>query len=130
MISLATIGESAKTANRFLLSFGILFNLDDAKELARDLVTSAAGYIMGGVLPIIFGSLALVQHHVFTAGWSLVVSVIGLFMVLIGAFRVLFVKQWRRLVSAHVDSIPVLFSLFGLMLGLLLLYTGFISSLV
>jgi len=113
-----------------LLSLGILFNLDDAKNMAKHMLQSESGYIMGGVLPIIFGSLALMQHSSFKIGWQLVVTYIGLFMLIIGTFRVLFVKQWKHLVQKHLDKIPVLFSLFGLMFGLLLLYAGFVAPLI
>ncbi|MBV9576843.1 MAG: hypothetical protein JO149_09490, partial [Gammaproteobacteria bacterium] len=41
------------------LSLGILFNLEDAREMAKNMVKSETGYIMGGVLPVIFGSLSI-----------------------------------------------------------------------
>ncbi|MBB71863.1 MAG: hypothetical protein CMF50_05640 [Legionellales bacterium] len=112
------------------LSLGILFNLDDARQMARGMVERETGYIMGGVQPIIFGSLAFMHHHSFEIGWTLVVDLIGLLMVLLGLYRVLFVRHWKKTMQRHIDKIPPLFSLFGLMIGLLLLYVGFFSSLV
>ena len=108
-----------------ILSLGILFNLEDAKAMARNMVDGESGYIMGGVLPIIFGSLAFMQHNRFVPGWQIVVTLIGLFMLVIGAYRVLFVNSWKRLISRHLNKVPFLFSLFGLILGCLLLYVGF-----
>lgn len=113
-----------------VLSLGILFHLEDAKNMAKHMIQNESGYIMGGVLPIIFGSLAFVLNHSFTASWQLVVTLIGLFMMLMGTFRVLFVHKWRNLMQRHLDKIPALFSLFGLLLGLLLLYVGFIAPIV
>ena len=113
-----------------ILSLGILFHLNDAKKMAKSMMETDSGYIMGGVLPIIFGSLAFIQHNTFDMSWQLVVTIIGLFMMLIGVFRVLFVKQWKILIRRNLDKVPALFSLFGLMLGLLLLYVGFFSSIV
>lgn len=110
-----------------LLSLGILFNLEDAQEMAKSMIKTETGYIMGGVLPIIFGSLALLFSDVVDVKWDTVVTLIGAGMVSIGIFRVMFVKQWKALMQEHLEQIPFLFSLFGLMLGLVLLYVGFLS---
>jgi uncharacterized membrane protein len=111
-----------------LLSLGILFNLEDARDMAKHMVKSDSGYIMGGVLPIIFGSLSLLFVDSFQIGWTLLVTLIGASMVSIGIFRVIFVKQWKTLLSQYLQEIPFLFSFFGLMFGLILLYIGFIAN--
>lgn len=112
------------------LSLGVLFNLDDAREMAKKMVREESGYIMGGVLPIIFGTLALTCYHSVSFGWQFVVMVAGVATTVAGLFRVLFVRQWKSFFQRHVDKIPPLFALFGLMFGLLLMYVGFISPLV
>lgn len=111
-----------------ILSLGILFNLEDALEMAKGMVKTETGYIMGGVLPVIFGSLSLIFLDSFDPGWQLVITIVGTFMLIIGVFRVVFVRQWRALMSRYLELIPFLFSLFGLMLGVILLYVGFIAS--
>lgn len=111
------------------LSLGILFNLENAKEMAKHMVKSETGYIMGGVLPIIFGTLCLIYVDSFDIGWNLVLTFVGFCMLSVGIFRVMFVKQWQALISKHIDQIPFLFSLFGLMFGVILLYVGFIANL-
>lgn len=110
-----------------VLSLGILFNLEDAREMAKHMVRSDSGYIMGGVLPIIFGTLSLQFVNGFTLDWELVVAIVGAGMFAIGFYRVIFVNQWRALISRNIEQIPFLFSLFGLMLGVVLLYVGFVS---
>lgn len=110
-----------------LLSLGILFNLEDAQEMAKGMIKTETGYIMGGVLPIIFGSLSLLFAPDVDVKWDTVVTIIGTCMLCAGIFRVMFVSQWKRLMQRHLDQIPFLFSLFGLMLGLVLLYVGFIA---
>lgn len=110
-----------------LLSLGILFNLEDAEIMARNMVKTETGYIMGGVLHIIFGTLSLLFVNALPDDWSLVVAVIGAAMTGAGVFRVMFVSQWKALIGRHITQIPFLFSLFGLMFGLLLLYTGFFA---
>lgn len=111
------------------LSLGILFNLEDAREMAKSMVKTETGYIMGGVLPIIFGTLSLLFVDSFDIGWNIAVTLVGAFMLGIGVYRVIFVKQWKTLMSHQIEQIPFLFSLFGLMLGVILLYVGFIAPL-
>lgn len=111
-----------------ILSFGILFNLEDAREMAKNMVKSESGYIMGGVLPVIFGSLSLMFANSFELGWTLLITLVGASTLLVGIFRVVFVRQWKLLIARHIEQIPFLFSLFGLMLGVILLYIGFFAK--
>ena len=110
------------------LSLGILFNLEDARQMAKNMVNGDSGYIMGGVLPIIFGTLSLLFANSFDIGWSLLVTLVGASTLAVGIFRVIFVKQWKILIAANIEQIPFLFSLFGLMFGVILLYVGFIAN--
>jgi len=48
-------------------------------------------------------------------------------MLLAGIYRVIFVRQWKALISRHIEQVPFLFSLFGLMFGVILLYVGFMA---
>jgi len=110
-----------------ILSLGILFNLEDAREMAKHMMQSESGYIMGGVLPVVFGTLAMVNVTGFDPGWDLVITLVGMFMLIAGLYRCFFVAHWKAMISRHIDQIPFLFSLFGLMLGVILLYVGFIA---
>jgi hypothetical protein len=111
-----------------ILSLGILFNLEDAKTMAKNMVKSESGYIMGGVLPVIFGSLSLMFANSFEMGWTLLITLVGFCTLLVGVYRVIFVDSWKMLISKHIEQIPFLFSLFGLMLGVILLYVGFVAE--
>ena len=111
-----------------ILSFGILFNLEDAKQMAKGMVKTETGYIMGGVLPVIFGGLSLLFVNNLDMGWHLVVVLVGCSMLAIGTYRVIFVNHWKSLISRNIEQIPFLFSLFGLMFGVILLYVGFIAT--
>lgn len=111
-----------------ILSLGILFNLEDAREMAKNMVKSETGYIMGGVLPVIFGSLSLMFANSFDLGWTLLITLVGASTLIIGIFRVIFVRQWKILIARNIEKIPFLFSLFGLMLGVILIYIGFFAN--
>lgn len=110
------------------LSLGVLFNLEDAKEMAKNLIKHESSYILAGVLPIIFGMLPLVFVDSFDLHWNLVVTLIGFAMVLAGIYRVFFVERWKILMTKHIEDIPFLFSLFGLMFSVLLLYVGYLAN--
>lgn len=112
------------------LSLGILFNLDDARAKAKELIRDESGYIMGGVLPIIFGSLTFTCYHRFDLGWQTVVTLVGIAMTGIGIYRVMFPRHWKSYLTRHIDKLPPLFALFGLMFGLLLMYVGYIYPLI
>jgi len=109
------------------LSLGILFNLEDAREMTRNMIKNESGYIMGGVLWIIFGSLSLLFVYSLEPSWDLLVTIVGISAFLIGIFRVFFVKIWKNLISQNIEHIPFLFSLFGLMFAVILLYVGFVA---
>jgi hypothetical protein len=109
------------------LSLGILFNLEDAREMTRNMIKNESGYIMGGVLWIIFGSLSLLFVYSLEPSWDLLVTIVGISAFLIGIFRVFFVKIWKDLISQNIEHIPFLFSLFGLMFAVILLYVGFVA---
>ena len=111
-----------------LLSLGILFNIEDARDMAKNLIKTETGYILGGVLPIIFGSLSLLFANSFELTWATLITVVGACVLLAGVFRVMFVKQWKRLMTRYIEEIPFLFSLFGLMFGVILLYIGFVAT--
>ena len=110
-----------------VLAVGILFNLSDARKMAKEMVSTPSGYILAGVLPLIFGCWTVLQSNHWVLGWPLVVTIIGWMMFLFGIFRLWFATIWLRLIQRGLDEAPVLFGLFGLIFGLLLLYVGFVT---
>ncbi len=113
-----------------ILGVGILINIEDSKALAKDLISTSSGYILGGVLPTIFGAWVLLHQSFCKHGWSNATVLVGFFMIFICIYRLWFPRSWTRLMNRHIEEIPFLFALFGLGLGILLLYVGFISSLL
>lgn len=112
-----------------VLALGMLFHLDNARKLASELVDSGAGFILSGVLPVIFGGWIVATHNVWVQGWPVVVTIVGWMMLLQGMFRLLFLHTWIALVRKHLDRLPILFSLFGLIFGMLFIYIGFFAHL-
>lgn len=109
-----------------VLSIGFLFNLKHYEEMARKMVGEPSGFILGGVLPILFGSLVIYFPHVSHHGWS-ALNIIGWILFLVGIFRVCFVQTWIKVLKQNMAFVPVLFAVFGLIFGCLLCYAGYIS---
>ena len=109
------------------LALGILFHLHDARLMAEKMIEGPTGYIMGGVLPLLMGTLVLVHAPGWASGWPTVLHLIAGILFVMGLFRVWGVGTWRRLLHRHVAKIPILFSLFGLIFGLLMLYIGYVA---
>lgn len=112
-----------------ILSIGFLCHLGHYKEMARKMVGKPAGFILGGVFPVLVGSLVLNFHQEWVLGWGLTLTIIGWTLFLIGVFRIWFVHIWIHLIKKYIKLVPVLFAVFGLMFGMLLCYAGFIVPL-
>jgi hypothetical protein len=109
-----------------VVAIGVLFNQEHAKKAAGDLADSAVSRFVVGMLPALFGSWVVVQHNVWAMQWSLAVTLVGWFMLLVGIFRLWFVDAWGSLLKKNQDKAPILVGFFALVFGLLLSYVGFI----
>jgi hypothetical protein len=112
-----------------ILSVGILFHLNHYETMARKMVDGPAGFIMGGVLPVLVGSFIINFPHANIHGWSLTLTIIGWILFLAGVFRIWCVHWWSKIIHAYMGFVPVLFATFGLIFALLLCYAGFIAPL-
>lgn len=113
-----------------ILSLGILFNLEYAHTAAKRMVEAEASYFTAGVLPVALGILILINADCLEFCWHLVVIFAGTAMLLAGMFRIMFVERWQKFVSDHIEYLPFLICLFGLMLGVVMIYAGFFAQLV
>ncbi len=112
-----------------ILSLGFLFNLRHYELMARKMVGGPSGFIVGGVLPVLIGSLVIHFPHPGLQGWSMTLTLIGWILFLVGVFRIWFVHWWVKIITANMTFVPVLFALLGLIFGLLLCYAGYVVPL-
>ncbi len=113
-----------------ILSLGMLFNLEYAHNAVKRMVETDVSYFTAGVLPVALGTLILLNADCFEFCWHLVISLAGAVMLATGIYRILFIKHWQRFMANHIEYLPFLICLFGLMLGFVLVYAGFIAPLV
>ncbi len=106
-------------------SLGVLFNLDNANRIYEDLKHSAMDRFLVSLLSLLLGMLVLSQHFSFAHDWGLAVTILGWVMVINGVFCLLFVNAWVKIIQFNQDKGSVLFCLFGLLIGFLMLYIGF-----
>ena len=111
-----------------IISIGFLFHLKHYETMARHMVGEPSGFILGGVIPVLVGSLVINFPHESFHGWS-ALSIIGWILFLVGVFRIWFVHLWIKIIKDNITFVPVLFAIFGLVFGLLLCYAGFIAPL-
>ena len=60
-----------------IISIGFLFHLKHYEQMARKMLGGPSGFILGGVLPVLVGSLVLHFPHPGAKGWQLTLPVIG-----------------------------------------------------
>ena len=109
------------------LSVGIFMNLSHTKKMAREMIFSSVGYLLGGILPTVWGAWMITQHNVWTGLWPTAITLLGWGIFLLGIFRLWFAKAWMSILEENVEFLPSLFALFGLILGLLMCYIGFVA---
>ena len=112
-----------------IISIGFLFHLKHYEQMARKMLGGPSGFILGGVLPVLVGSLVLHFPHPGAKGWQLTLPVIGAILFLVGVFRIWFVHLWVKIISDNMSFVPVLFAVFGLIFGCLLIFAGYIVPL-
>ena len=112
-----------------IFSIGFLFHLHHYEKMARKMVGEPTGFILGGVLPVLVGSLVINYDFGEALGWSSALLIVGWILFLVGVFRVLCVHWWVRIINRHIKYVPVMFAVLGLIFGLLLCFAGYIAPL-
>lgn len=111
-----------------VISIGFLIHLNHYERMARKMVGEPAGFILGGVIPVLVGSLVIYFPHESTHIWS-PLTIVGWILFAVGLFRIWFVHHWIKIIQDNITFVPVLFAVFGLILGCILAYAGFIAPL-
>jgi len=112
-----------------VMSLGILFNFDNSRQLVNEMSESATARYLSGVFPLFFGVWMIISMCTschFTGWGDWVVLAVAIVMLLAGVFRLLFVDWWVSILRRYVDKAPIFAGLFGLILGFLLTYIGFV----
>ena len=120
----------AKFLGVFFLVFGcgFLFNREHGAAVAADLVKHPAVQLLAGVIPLLVGSWVVATHNNWVQGWSVLVTVVGWLMLLVGIFRLWFTAAWVAMVEGKEEHIAIIGGFITLIIGILLAYVGFFGG--
>ncbi|MFZ0565771.1 MAG: hypothetical protein WAM28_06265 [Chlamydiales bacterium] len=122
----------ARVIGLFLVIIGFLC-LGRRKFLEKPVIVffeNDALTIISGVFVLIIGLLIIVGHNVWEWNWTLIITILGYF-ILLKAFALLFfpglvVKKLS--LKLFRDSSPIFLGIICLIVGLILVYEGFVVS--
>jgi hypothetical protein len=111
-----------------VVSLGFLFHLSHYERMAREMIGHPSGFILGGVLPVLVGSVIINFPDSYIQGWP-ILTYIGWVLFAVGVLRIWCIHWWINILKANMAFVPVLFAVFGLIFGCLLCYAGFVVPL-
>jgi len=111
-----------------IVSLGILFNREHASKMIKDVMDHPALQQLVGILPALLGIWVVLQHNNWGGGWQLVVTLVGWLLLLVGIYRLWCVESWLKMISKCQCDAPLWAGIIMLIIGLLLLYVGFVAS--
>ena len=111
-----------------VVSLGFLFHLSHYERMAREMIGHPSGFILGGVLPVLVGSVIINFPDSYIQGWP-ILTYIGWILFAVGVLRIWCIHWWINILKANMTFVPVLFAVFGLIFGCLLCYAGFVVPL-
>lgn len=111
-----------------VVSLGFLFHLSHYERMAREMIGHPSGFILGGVLPVLVGSVIINFPDSYIQGWP-ILTYIGWVLFAVGVLRIWCIHWWINILKSNMAFVPVLFAVFGLIFGCLLCYAGFVVPL-
>ena len=111
-----------------VVSLGFLFHLSHYERMAREMIGHPSGFILGGVLPVLVGSIVINFPDSYIQGWP-ILTYIGWVLFAVGVLRIWCIHWWINILKTNMTFVPVLFAVFGLIFGCLLCYAGFVVPL-
>ena len=111
-----------------LFSLGILFNREHASKMLADVANHPASQMLVGLVPLLLGVWIVLQHNNWGGGWQIVVTLVGWLLLLVGVYRIWCVESWVKTIEKCQGCAPLWGGIIMLIIGLLLLYVGFLAA--
>ena len=109
-----------------VLGIGCIFNQSHIRKVFLAASENHAIQFIAAIVPLLLGSFIIVVHNEWQANWTILITLIGWCIFLLGVIRAIFpqffvarIKQFGKAISVAILGIALL------LLGLLLLYFGF-----
>ena len=111
------------------IGLGMLIRPNYYRKMMRDITQNAAFLYFGGIMALIVGLLIVMHHNVWTASWTLIITIIGWLALVKGVSLLivpdLMLKQFERMMSK--PKLPLIAGVVALTMGLVLGYFSFCS---
>ena len=104
------------------VSVSFLMNRDQLHDILKDVMSHAGLQFVAGMMPLILGTLLVLGHPVWRWQLSVLVTLVGWLILLIGVFRLCFVKVWLKMLHDHAEQTAKRIPHVLLVLGLVFLY--------
>ena len=111
-----------------VIGLKFVFNRKGACAIAADMVKHPASQFMAGIFPLLIGSWVVLTHNVWALKWSLVLTVVGWLMLLVGIIRLWLTSAWVDRMENSSERMVAAASVISVIFGVLLCYVGFFTS--
>lgn len=110
-----------------LFGLGILMNLRHFKLAATEISHNHGLQVPAAILPLLVGSFMVTIHNIWIGDWTVLITVLGWVILLMGIFRCWFVQRWAKQLEKHKATAPKVAGTGMFLYGIVLLYFGFFS---
>ncbi|MEK9656913.1 MAG: hypothetical protein VW378_00870 [bacterium] len=102
-------------------------NHSHIKDMFSELLHNKSFKISNVILPLMLGSLIVTLHNSWNDGWTLLITLVGYFLLLIGIMRSIMPEFWISIFKKMKLHVPApVYGLLVLVVGLVFLYHGFL----
>jgi hypothetical protein len=109
-----------------IFGLGIVAKKQHMRGVIEDTIHHPGVQLIFALVHLLIGSVIVVLHHSIVMDWTLLVTVLGYFLLVTGIFRYLFSHVWISMLHKVKDGNgPVLVGLLLMVYGLALIYFGF-----
>lgn len=99
---------------------------DFIRKVAKDLYGNGAVLVFSGMFNLVIGLLIVLSHNVWVAGWEVVVTIIGWFLLIRGIVRLFFPAFGKGLADKGAAANTVTFiGIISLLIGIWFAWEGF-----
>lgn len=111
-----------------ILGMWLLMRCRSAEAEILGMMSYSGVLTLGAILGLIFGLLIVVSHNIWHLNWEVIITVIGWMALIKALFILFFMDKARRFFNWWIQhrKVMMITNIITLMIGLCLLYHGFI----
>ena len=112
-----------------VVAIGLMFNRKAFKQAMEDFCKNAALVLYGGLFALVIGAAIILNHNVWAANWTVMITIIGWAAFIKGAWIIIFPHSVAKFMQIYKKNEKLLLahSIIALILGLALAYFSFFA---